>query len=304
MMAERVLITGAGGFVGSHLAEGFQHLGYAVTVLDRGFDEATSERLRGCRCVAGLVSQSSLDALASNFDLLVHAAALTSSPRTAGMTDAAHVRANLDPLVDTLDFVQRTRVPVFVFVSSSGVFAAGDADDVLLETTVPSGRSAYAVAKRAGEEMVAAASSPDLRTLSLRLGYIYGLHERSRPTRVDVSLVRQWADRIAQSEPIVVQAPDARRDWTFAGDLAAAIDLALRNGPEVPLLHLGSGEIVTDLELAHWLVAAAGRGQVQVSVAAEGPGAKAPMGSRYRLDVAWTSLADRLGAVLADAVPA
>lgn len=301
MTTGRVLITGAGGFVGSHLAEGFRRLGYAVTAFDRIFDEATSARLHDCRCVQGLVSRSALDALATHFDLVVHAAALTSSPASAGLTEAAHIRANLDPLLDVLDFAQRTAVPEFVFVSSSGVFASSDSGDLLLETTSPTSQSAYAVAKRTGEEIVAAAARPDKRTLSVRLGYIYGLHERSRPTRVDVSLVRQWADSVARSEPIVVRTPDARRDWTFAGDLAAAIDGALRL--DVPLLHLGSGEIVTDLELAQTLVAAAGRGTVEVAPAATAA-TKAPMASLHRLESAWTRVADGLRVVVAEAVPA
>lgn len=304
MTAGRALITGGGGFVGSHLAEGFGRLGYMVTALDRGFDDKTSERLRDCKCVEGLVSRTALDALATRFDLVVHAAALTSSPHVAGVTEAAHVRANLDPLLDALDFVQRTAVPTFVFVSSSGVFSVGDADEMLLETTPPTGRSAYAVAKRTGEEIVAAAETPELRAVAVRLGYVYGPHERSRPSRVEVSLVRQWADSIARSEPILVRTPGVRRDWTFAGDLAAAIDAALRQVPAAPVVHLGSGAIVTDLDLAQTLVVTAGRGEVEVAVATDTPGAKAPMATRHQLDVRWTSLADGLRAVVADAVPA
>jgi nucleoside-diphosphate-sugar epimerase len=44
-MSRRVLITGAGGFVGSHLAEGFMALDYTVTAFDRSFDAPTRQRL-------------------------------------------------------------------------------------------------------------------------------------------------------------------------------------------------------------------------------------------------------------------
>jgi UDP-glucose 4-epimerase len=173
-----------------------------------------------------------------------------------------------------------------------------------LESTVPTSRSAYAVAKRTGEEIVAAAATEALRALSVRLGYIYGLDERSRATRLDVSLVRRWADCVARSEPIVVRTPDALRDWTFAGDLAAAIDAALRTGPAVPLIHLGSGEIVTDLELARAVTAAAGRGEVIVDPAPGAPKSKAPMGSLHRLEVRWTALRDALTSIVAESVAA
>ncbi len=46
-----VLITGGGGFVGSHLAQGFHTLGYAVTAMDLRFDAETRTRLAGVRLI-------------------------------------------------------------------------------------------------------------------------------------------------------------------------------------------------------------------------------------------------------------
>lgn len=43
----RVLITGAGGFVGSHLALGLLRLGFEVVVNDQGFDSEALGRLGG-----------------------------------------------------------------------------------------------------------------------------------------------------------------------------------------------------------------------------------------------------------------
>ena len=67
MAPETVLITGAGGFVGRALAEGFAALGWRVTAVDRAFDEATGGRLAGCDLVTaelGEIVPSDLPAVA------------------------------------------------------------------------------------------------------------------------------------------------------------------------------------------------------------------------------------------------
>jgi UDP-glucose 4-epimerase len=301
---KRVLVTGGGGFVGSHLAEGYSRAGHRVTVIDASFDAPTAARLGRCDCVTAALTTASLAALKGSFDLVIHAAAITTSRGPIGQADVQHLRTNLDLLLDALGHAQRGEASSFVFVSSSGVFAAGDADDVLLESTRPTGRCSYALAKRLGEEIVAAADGAGLRTLSIRLGYIYGPHERVRPSRVDVSLVRRWLDCLENGEPIIVETPGLRRDWTYAGDLAAAVETALALERGAPLLHLGSGAIVTDLELARTMIAVAGRGEIHYEPKGAPAPAKAPMSSLEPLKINWTDLTDGLAATLAARVAA
>ncbi len=303
MTARRVLITGAGGFVGSHLAEGFRRSGAEVTALDLRFDASAASRLMTCRLVEAAVDRPVLAGLDERYDLVVHAAAITASPAASGETDAAQIQRNLDPLLAALDFAERTRPSAFVFVSSSGVFSSSDASDLLLETTPATGSSAYAVAKRVGEQLVAAAGR-HLRTLSVRLGYIYGPHEQARTTRPDVSLVRRWLDLVETGRPVSVATPDLRRDWTFAGDLAGALDRALALSPAQPLVHLGSGQIVRDQELAEQLVAVAGRGRIERPATPHPHAGKAPMGSIHALGAKWTPLVEGLRMTCAELVPA
>lgn len=298
MSTRRVLITGGGGFVGSHMAQGLARRGHHVTALDASFDTVTTGRLQTVALLTAPLNAETLVRLDNRFDLVIHAAAVTTSPEDLGQTDADHIQQNLDLLLNALAFAQRTGIKEFAFVSSSGVFSAEDAGDALLETTVPTGTSAYALAKRSGELLVSGARSSSLATLSIRLGYIYGPHERSRATRTGVSLVRQWLDKAERSEPIVVETPDARRDWTFVEDLAEALVAALDLVPRPPLVHLGCGVALSDLEVVQTIAASRPGTQIE-SRPADAPALKAPMVSAYPLPVKWTALAKGIAATRA-----
>ena len=271
---QTVLITGAGGFVGSALAEGFAALDWRVTAVDRAFDEATGGRLAGCDLVTaelGGIVPSDLPKVA----LVIHAAAITTPAADLGWTPAAHVAANTRPLVSMLEYAARTRPAAFVFVSSSGVFAAGDGDTVLTDADLPTGRSPYAAAKRAGELLTVAALEGLAAAHVIRLGYLYGPHETARPSRSRPSAVARWLVAARDGRPLVVPSDDPLRDWTFTPDLAPALArLAALPSAERPV-HLCSPHMLRDSAMAG-RIAALVPGAVCVPEPAAAP-AKPPM---------------------------
>lgn len=294
-MSRNVLITGAGGFVGSHLAAGFALLGDTVTAFDQAFDAPTRKRLAALDCVEAPLNIDNLQRL-GRFDLVIHGAALTTAPQDLGVSDAAHIKTNMDLLLDCLGFAQGSSASHFVFISSSGVFDNADAQGVLRETTPARGRAPYAVAKRAGEMVVDAAVSERFSAFSIRLGPIYGPYEARRETRIHVSQVRRWLDRAQLGQPIVVTSPDTRRDWTFAPDLAPALDAVLRRKPAMTgALHFTSGEVVQELDLARQIAALVSG--VQVQVAPDGLPERLPMTSMLDF-LQWTPLASGLQHIL------
>ncbi|MCS5540839.1 MAG: NAD-dependent epimerase/dehydratase family protein, partial [Roseibacillus sp.] len=123
MKRRQVLVTGAGGFVGRALALGFADLGWRVIGLDRAFDERReSDSMH--RSTADLAEGVPLDI--PDVDLVVHAAWVTTDPATLGVTTAEYIELNTRPLLTMLEYVSRTSPADFVFLSSSGVFAATD----------------------------------------------------------------------------------------------------------------------------------------------------------------------------------
>jgi UDP-glucose 4-epimerase len=99
-----------------------------------------------------------------------------------------------------------------------------------------------------------------------------------------------------------VRSDDPRREWTFAPDLAAALERAVEAGPMGRAIHLGSPHVWRDREVAG-LIAASFPGTEVMMVPAEGR-MKPPM---VPSDVpglrgfAWTDLPEGLRALVADA---
>jgi UDP-glucose 4-epimerase len=249
MSRRHAVITGAGGFVGRHLVDGFAALGWRVTGLDHAFDAPDRPAPAGVSMITADLASGVPDSLEAA-DLVVHAAAVTTAPRDLGWSASAHLEANLRPLLAVLAYVERTRPAALVFLSSSGVFAATDGTEWLRDTDTPSGRSPYAVAKRAGETLVEAARGPQTAVHVVRLGYLYGAHEAPRRTRQRVSLVARWLADARAHRPLVVRADDPRRDWTCAADLAPALHALVDGGDVGRPVHLGSAHVVRDRDLA------------------------------------------------------
>jgi len=301
---ETVLVTGAGGFVGSALAEGFAALGWGVTALDRTFDEATRGRLAACELMTtalGDTAPGDLPAVA----LVIHAAAITTAATDLGWTPAAHVAANVRPLVTMLEYAARTRPSAFVFLSSSGVFAAGDGGDVLTDADRPTATSPYAAAKRAGELLTVAALEGLTAAHVVRLGYLYGPHETARSTRARTSPVARWLDAARDGRPLVVPSDDPIRDWTFTPDLAPALARLAVLPPAGRPVHLCSPFMSKDSAMAA-LIAELVPGAVCVTEPATAP-AKPPMRASdlSRLgELRWTAPDVALARLTAAEVPA
>ena len=297
-MTMRATLTGAGGFAGGQIAAGLLAAGWRVAAVDLSFDAAARARLQGAELVEADIAEGFPDL--PRADLLIHAAALTTDAATLGITPAAHVRANTAPLLAALIHGAETGAGAFVFLSSTGVFAPEDGAPDLTDTCTPTARHPYAAAKRAGELLVPAALAGLCPAHVVRLGYLYGPGETARPTRANVSLVRRWCDAAERGEALTVPADDPRRDWTWAPDLAPALIRLAAAAPAMRPLHLTSGHILSDGDLAR-LVAQMAPGAVIRTGAALGAKPPARPSAIPALEgFRWTAPEEGLAALLAE----
>jgi nucleoside-diphosphate-sugar epimerase len=268
------------------LAAGFAARGYAVIALDRAFDADARLRLRDCTLIEAMVQ----DAQLPEVDCILHGAAVTSAPQGRlsdylGKATAATLRL--------LDHTERCQAR-YIQLSSSAVFADSQALAVD-ETSAVCAASPYAAAKQMAEAATLALRSVGYDTVVVRLGNLYGPFERSRASRPKVSLLQQMLNDAAAHRRIVVRQPDVRREWTFVPDLIVMLTTLIERAQFcVPLLHLASDEIVTDLALARLI--AGYRSEVTVMVAQGIPERARPKFGSCMLQQlalpAWTPLAE------------
>ena len=255
MMDGPILVTGAGGFVCSEIALALSRAGHKVTAVDQLFDVATSKRLKNVRRIQGSLSEVLVDRDLGSFSAVIHGAAITASPEQLDISNAAHIRSNIDMLTSTLNFAHREGASRFLFLSSMGIFQPNDlpaSHGCFTEITRPSATCAYCAAKKAGELLTTAAADHTFTTSSLRLGNVFGPHEALRQTRQHLCLVSRMISEAKNNGVIKVQSPQAQRDWSWLPDLADGIVQLIQNLlPTAPsVLHAGTPPVIEDLTLA------------------------------------------------------
>lgn len=161
-----IVVTGAGGFSGAHIAQALLARGQRVTAVvgrSRGRLSVQDARLE---VVGGDLSAGV--ALPAGVDAVVHAAARSPVP---GVAVDDYVRDNIIALRRLLAWSREARTKTFIFLSSFSVYGAIDAP-VVDETTPIVSAEPYGVSKWLGEQMVAAEKS--FRSVSIRLPGVVG----------------------------------------------------------------------------------------------------------------------------------
>jgi UDP-glucuronate 4-epimerase len=226
----RILVTGAAGFIGSHLCESLLASGQQVVGLDnfdafypRAVKEQNLSALRAnaaFRFTEGDVLTVALPL--EGVDAIVHLAA---RPGVQPSLDdpAGYMEANVTATARLLDEARRVGVKRMVFGSSSSVYGES--------TPAPFGESAvaddqispYAASKRAAELVSRVFTHLyGIRIACLRFFTVYG--PRQRP---DLAIHRFTA-RIAAGQPIVVRGDGStERDYTYVSDVVDGIISAI-----------------------------------------------------------------------------
>lgn len=188
----RVLITGAAGFIGSHLAEQFDDV--------VGIDDLSTGRranFRGDLIVADIVDGIP-DVPA---DVIFHCAA-SYRDRAAWERDA---RTNVLGTLNVIRHAQRVDAKIVYFQTSLCYGPRPRVPCQVGDPLAPEG--SYAVSKTAGEQYIRDAGLP---FVSLRLANVFGPRNLSGP-------VPTFYKRLSAGEPCTVV--DARRDFVFIDDL-------------------------------------------------------------------------------------
>lgn len=269
-MPERVLLTGAAGFIASHLTERLLEGGHEVVGVDsfdpfypawqkrRNLDAARANprfRLIEADCV-------DIDAVMAGLgdapiDVVVHLAA-KAGVRPSIQDPIGYARANVLGTQSMLELARRRGIRRFVFGSSSSVY--GNADRVpFSETDVAvSPVSPYAATKRAGELLCHTFHGLHGMSIhALRFFTVYG--PRQRP---DLA-IRKFTRLLSRGEPIPMFGDGStQRDYTWIDDILqgviASIGRTRTAAPEFEIINLGESRTTTLSRLIELIAQALG----------------------------------------------
>ena len=242
---QRVLVTGASGFVMSNIIPVLLAEGCAVIALDRVFDPALqSGWVERWGDLITCLEREAGDLSGLQADAVLHGAAVTASPEESGETPEDNLRANLLPGLAALDWAREQGARA-ILVSSSAVYRATPPGAVS-EDDLSDPLGVYSVAKQTFEMFARTLhTSYERDALVVRLSNIYGLGEQPRLSRPRVSLVGRMVAEALATGRVTVYAQSAKRDWTFAPDLGRALLALLRlERPRQALYNLASGYVM------------------------------------------------------------
>jgi NAD dependent epimerase/dehydratase len=257
MTPTKTLVTGAGGFIGSHLVELLVREGYVVRAMTR----YTSENRRGNLallppdiveqveiCPADLRDTEAVSMAAAGVDVIFHLGAVISIPYSYHHPEET-VAVNVLGTLNVLQAMRRHGTARGVIVSTSEVY--GSAQYVPIDEKHPlQPQSPYAASKVSAEAL----SISFHRTYQTPVNVVrpfntYGPRQSARA--VIPTIISQ-----ALTKPVVsLGAIHTVRDYTYAADTARGLMLTSRSeAASGQVINLGTGHSVTIGDIAQRII--------------------------------------------------
>src|SRR5215469_12991820 len=255
------LVTGGGGFIGSHLVDRLLAGGRRVRVLD-SFVVGRRSNLRQHQGNAALeiieadiCDNDAVMTACAGVERVFHLAARADIVPSIQQPEA-YFRANVDGTFAVLEAARTQGVRRLVYVASSSCYGIPDVYPTP-ETAPTDPRYPYALTKYLGEQLVLHwARVYGLPAVSLRFFNVYGPRARTSGTYGAVFGV--FLAQLRSGKPLTVVGDGTQtRDFTFVRDAVDALLVAADRGRTGEAYNVGTGEPVSVNELVRLLGATA-----------------------------------------------
>jgi UDP-glucose 4-epimerase len=240
----RVLVTGGGGFIGSHVVDKLMAKGVTPRIFDLSASPYHSP-LEVETFTGSITDPANLDLAMRDCDAVIHLAAVA---------DVGHVLAdpvlaeevNTRGTLQVLEAACRAKVGRVVYGSTTWVYSDCPEQEVDEETAIPAPRHLYTSTKLAGETYCASYSELyDLEYTVLRFGIPYGPRARA------AGVVAKFTDLSFEGKALTIAGDGSTtRSFIYVEDLADGIVAALAPQAAGRTYNLSGDEITTILEIA------------------------------------------------------
>jgi UDP-N-acetylglucosamine 4-epimerase len=219
------LVTGAAGFIGSHLAENLLRLGQDVVVLDNLSTGKRANLPRGVRFIEGDIrSLDTCRRACAGAEVVLHQAALGSVPRSIDDPVSSH-QSNVDGFLHMLVAAREAGVQRFVYASSSAVY--GDSPVLpKVEDEIGKAISPYALTKHINELYAGVFDACyGFKSIGLRYFNVFGA--RQDPNGAYASVIPAWIGALLRGQNAYVNGDGSiARDFCHVDNVVQANLLA------------------------------------------------------------------------------
>jgi len=242
-----VLVTGAAGFIGSHVVDRLLAEGHVVTGVD-DFDPYYARAIKQANMAGFLdherlrfleldLASADLSAAIQGIDAVVHLAATAGVRGSWGDSFETYIEANVLATQRLLEAARSRPLQVFLYASSASVYG-NEALEAVSEERLPAPHSPYGVTKLAGEHLAHLYRRVHgVPTVALRLFSCYG--PRERPDKA----IETFLTAARDGHPISIYGDGSqRRDFSYVGDIVQGIRAALERQPVGEILNLARGQ--------------------------------------------------------------
>jgi len=252
MPDRRALVTGAAGFIGSHLCERLLADGWAVTGVDNfdDFYDPQIKRRNIAKCLtsgsfrlveADIRDSATLDeAIDNGVEVVVHLAA-KAGVRPSIIEPVLYADVNVTGTVVLLELAKTHKIGKFIFGSSSSVYGNNEKVPFAEDDNVDFPISPYAATKKAGELICHTYHHLcGMAVTCLRFFTVYG--PRQRP---DLA-IHKFARLIQQGKPVPVYGDGLMmRDFTYIDDIIDGTVAAIDKCEGFNIYNLGESRPIT-----------------------------------------------------------
>lgn len=247
LQGKRILVTGADGFIGSHLVEHLESRGADVTALcvynsngSYGFLDPLAQST-GVKLVLGDIRDSGfVNDLCVGVDIVLHLAALIAIPFSY-VAPRTYVETNVLGTLNVLEAVRRNDVSKMINTSTSEVYGTPDSVPIDESHTLK-GQSPYSASKIAADKLCESfALSFECPVTVLRPFNTYGPRQSRRAVIPTI-----LAQMLAGSEEISLGSLTPQRDFTFVDDTVEGfIKMAEADLAPGEVIQLGTGSTIS-----------------------------------------------------------
>lgn len=221
----KVVVTGAAGFIGSHLCEALLQRGHRIVGIDN-FDPFYSEAIKrnnihglAISLIEGDLNESAvLEEIPYDTDLVIHLAA-KAGVRPSLKNPPAYIDANIKATVSLMDTMVKKGIKRLLFASSSSVYGKSFQVPFKESDNLNDKISVYAASKHASEIFAKMYHNLyHMNVINMRFFTVYG--ERQRP---DLAIYKFLKAALTDEEMTVFGDGSMGRDYTYIGDIVSGI---------------------------------------------------------------------------------